>query len=114
MRQCSVREQCKNLISGVFVRAIRWYQRTISAATPPRCRYVPSCSHYALQAIERFGIFRGIVLAVLRILRCTPWNNGGIDDVPQRFSIFYRFRWSSAHEEPRLTPLEWDEEGKAQ
>ncbi|KFI60271.1 membrane protein insertion efficiency factor YidD [Bifidobacterium cuniculi] len=87
-----------------MVRAIRWYQRTISAGRPPVCRYYPSCSRYAIEAIERFGALRGGMLAMLRILRCRPWSDGGIDDVPARFSLLYRFSWSRAHEEPRLTP----------
>ena len=89
-------------------RAIRWYQRRISANTPPRCRYYPTCSRYAYEAIERFGALRGGLLAVLRLLRCRPWSRGGIDDVPQHYSVFYRFSWSKAHEEPRLTPLASD------
>ena len=84
---------------------IRWYQRRISPLFPPRCKYYPSCSAYAVTAISRFGVIRGLPLAVLRLLRCQPWVVGGIDDVPQRYSLFYRFRWSKAHEEPRLTPL---------
>ncbi|MDF7663144.1 membrane protein insertion efficiency factor YidD [Bifidobacterium sp. ESL0763] len=87
---------------------IRWYQRHISAHNPPCCKYYPSCSNYAVQAIARFGAARGALLAVLRLLRCRPWSLGGIDDVPRKFSIFYRFSWSSAHEEPRLTPLASD------
>lgn len=89
-------------------RAIRWYQRRISVNTPPRCRYYPTCSRYAYEAIDRFGACRGGLLAVLRLLRCRPWSRGGIDDVPQRYSVFYRFSWSKAHEEPRLTPLASD------
>ena len=88
-----------------MIRTIRWYQRYISANTAPCCRYYPSCSNYAIQAIDRFGCLRGGLLALLRILRCRPWSRGGIDDVPQLYSIFYRFSWSKAHEEPRLTPL---------
>ncbi|HAH53119.1 membrane protein insertion efficiency factor YidD [Bifidobacterium sp. UBA6881] len=88
-----------------LIAAIRWYQRNISAKTPPCCKYYPSCSHYAIQAIARFGCLRGGLLAILRLLRCVPWSCGGIDDVPQRYSVFYRFSWSKAHEEPRLTPL---------
>ena len=84
---------------------IRWYRRSVSPLFAPRCRYYPSCSAYAETAIRRFGALRGGMLAVLRLLRCRPWSEGGIDDVPQRFSPFYRFRWSKAHEEPRLTPL---------
>ncbi|WP_125964047.1 membrane protein insertion efficiency factor YidD [Bifidobacterium dolichotidis] len=83
-----------------MVRGVRWYQRRISATTPPCCRYYPSCSNYAIRAIERFGALRGGLLAVLRLLRCRPWSRGGVDDVPQRFSPFYRFHWSKAHEEP--------------
>lgn len=96
------------LASRALMAAIRWYQTTISPLTPPRCRYYPSCSAYAVTAIARFGALKGGLLAALRIARCMPWNAGGIDDVPQRFSLFYRFAWSKAHEEPRLTPAAWD------
>ncbi|MBB2955861.1 hypothetical protein FHX77_001298 [Bifidobacterium commune] len=88
--------------------AIRWYQRHISAGNPPCCKYYPSCSNYAVQAVTRYGAVRGGLLAALRLLRCRPWSNGGIDDVPQHYSVFYRFSWSRAHEEPRLTPLASD------
>lgn len=81
-----------------FIAAIRWYQRVISPGFPARCKYYPTCSAYALTAIERFGVFRGGALAVARLLRCQPWNNGGIDDVPATFSLFYRFRWSRAYQ----------------
>lgn len=90
--------------------AIRGYQRFISPLSAARCRYYPTCSQYALTAIGRFGAVRGLLLAMLRILRCTPFNDGGIDDVPRRFSIFYRFHWSKAHEEARLTPGVTDKE----
>lgn len=97
-------------VGELMVRAVRWYQRHFSAhRAVPCCRYYPSCSNYAIEAIERFGACRGGLLAVLRLLRCRPWSRGGIDDVPQRFSVFYRFSWSKAHEEPRLTPLPDDE-----
>ena len=58
------------------------YQRTISPLLGPRCRYYPSCSHYGYTAVERYGLLRGSVLAGWRILRCNPWSDGGIDDVP--------------------------------
>ncbi|KFI82758.1 hypothetical protein A9A89_0727 [Bifidobacterium psychraerophilum DSM 22366] len=87
---------------GILV-SIAWYRRAVSPLFPPRCKYLPTCSEYAQEAVERFGAIRGLSLAVLRLLRCRPWSDGGIDDVPQRFSLFYRFRWSKAHEEPRLT-----------
>jgi putative membrane protein insertion efficiency factor len=60
---------------------IRVYQRLISPLFGQRCRYYPSCSEYALQAIRRFGILRGLVLAGWRLLRCNPWSRGGFDPV---------------------------------
>jgi uncharacterized protein len=94
--------------SRVIFAAIRWYQHHISAVNSPCCKYYPSCSNYAIQAVTRYGAARGGLLAALRLLRCRPWSNGGIDDVPQHYSVFYRFSWSRAHEEPRLTPLASD------
>jgi uncharacterized protein len=60
---------------------IRLYQRLVSPAIAPRCKYEPSCSRYAVQAIERYGILRGSVLAAWRLLRCNPWSHGGYDPV---------------------------------
>ena len=60
---------------------IRLYQRVVSPALAPRCKYEPSCSRYAVQAIERYGILRGSVLAAWRVLRCNPWSHGGHDTV---------------------------------
>ncbi len=60
------------------------YQRWISPAFPPRCRYYPTCSHYAAEAIEELGPARGSVLAAWRVLRCNPLSGGGIDDVADR------------------------------
>ena len=63
---------------------IRLYQRVISPALPRRCKYHPSCSAYALQAIRTYGILRGVVLAGWRLLRCNPWSHGGFDPVEQQ------------------------------
>ena len=60
---------------------IRVYQRLISPLMGERCKYYPSCSEYAAQAIGRFGILRGLVLAGWRLLRCNPWSRGGFDPV---------------------------------
>lgn len=99
-----------SVAADAIVHLIRWYQRHWSAKRAVSCcKFYPSCSHYAIQAVRRYGAFRGGLLAVLRLLRCLPWSCGGIDDVPQRYSIFYRFPWSKAHEEPRLTPLVVDD-----
>jgi len=60
---------------------VRLYQRAISPALPSRCKYHPSCSEYAAQAVRRYGILRGVVLAAWRLLRCNPWSHGGVDFV---------------------------------
>ena len=60
---------------------VRFYQRAISPAIPARCKYYPSCSEYAVQAVRRYGVLRGIVLAAWRLLRCNPWSHGGVDKV---------------------------------
>jgi putative membrane protein insertion efficiency factor len=67
-----------------MVAAIRAYQRLISPMLGQRCKYYPSCSEYAAQAIGRFGILRGIVLAGWRVLRCNPWSHGGFDPVDEQ------------------------------
>ena len=71
--------------SRALVRApIELYARFISPGLPPRCRYEPSCSRYASQAISEFGILRGLILAGWRLLRCNPWSHGGFDPVGQQ------------------------------
>jgi putative membrane protein insertion efficiency factor len=57
------------------------YQRVISPALGPRCKYYPSCSEYALQAVRSYGVLRGLILAGWRLLRCNPWSHGGVDYV---------------------------------
>lgn len=61
---------------------VRLYQRYISPMSPPSCKFYPSCSSYAVTAIERHGLIRGGGMAAWRLLRCNPWNRGGVDDVP--------------------------------
>jgi putative membrane protein insertion efficiency factor len=69
------------IVRQVVVLPIRAYQRLVSPLLGPRCKYYPSCSEYAAQAVERYGILRGLVLAVWRLLRCNPWSLGGVDRV---------------------------------
>jgi uncharacterized protein len=66
---------------GILIAPIRLYQRAISPALPSRCKYHPSCSEYAVHAVRRYGVLRGVVLAGWRLLRCNPWSHGGVDFV---------------------------------
>ena len=61
---------------------IRFYRKRVSPATPPACRYTPTCSEYAYEAIEKYGAARGGLLAARRVLRCHPFRPGGHDPVP--------------------------------
>jgi putative membrane protein insertion efficiency factor len=66
----------------ILVGLIRLYQYLLSPLIGPHCRFQPTCSHYAVEAIERHGVLRGGWLAVRRIARCHPWGKSGIDPVP--------------------------------
>jgi uncharacterized protein len=68
-------------LQRIVLAPIRLYQGLISPALPRRCKYEPTCSRYAVQAVERYGILRGLVLAAWRLLRCNPWSDGGYDPV---------------------------------
>ena len=63
---------------------IRFYRKNISPNTPPSCKFTPTCSQYGLEAIERFGAFKGGFMTLWRILRCNPFSKGGYDPVPQK------------------------------
>jgi putative membrane protein insertion efficiency factor len=73
----------------VAIAPIRFYQRIVSPAIPQRCKYAPTCSAYATQAIREYGILRGLVLASWRLLRCNPWSHGGFDPVHDQ-RLFHR------------------------
>ena len=69
-------------MKGLFITMIRFYQRYISPLTPPACRYTPTCSQYTLEAIQKYGAFKGTWLGIKRICRCHPWGGSGYDPVP--------------------------------
>ncbi|MBR0155937.1 MAG: membrane protein insertion efficiency factor YidD [Clostridia bacterium] len=76
----------KGLFGRMVVSLIRGYQRHISAYTKPHCRFIPTCSQYAIEAVETHGAFKGSFLALWRILRCNPFSKGGYDPVPPKKS----------------------------
>ncbi|HKX53499.1 MAG TPA: membrane protein insertion efficiency factor YidD [Nitrosospira sp.] len=69
-------------MSRIIIAFIRLYQYCLSPFLGPSCRFSPSCSHYACEALARHGAGRGIILSVWRIVRCNPWSRGGYDPVP--------------------------------
>jgi putative membrane protein insertion efficiency factor len=86
-------------MSRVAIGLIRVYQRVLSPLLGPRCKYYPSCSQYAVQAIGRYGILRGSVLAAWRLLRCNPFSHGGYDPVSAQ-----RLFRAPAHHHPAPHP----------
>lgn len=81
----------KRSLAGVLLAPIRAYQRFVSPALPRRCKYYPTCSAYAVDAVREFGVLRGVVLAVWRLLRCNPFSHGGYDPVEAQ-TLFRRGR----------------------
>ena len=74
----------KRFLSALLIAPIRLYQRWISPAFAPRCRYYPTCAAYAIEAIRELGPIRGLILAGWRLLRCNPFSHGGIDEISDR------------------------------
>nr|WP_314289210.1 membrane protein insertion efficiency factor YidD [uncultured Capnocytophaga sp.] len=66
----------------LFIYMVRFYQVVVSPLKPPTCRYTPTCSQYALEALKRYGAFKGGWLAVKRLCSCHPWGGSGYDPVP--------------------------------
>ena len=72
----------KVLLAKPFIWLVRGYQLFISPFVPPSCRFHPTCSHYAIEALQKHGAIHGLWLAIRRIARCHPWHPGGQDPVP--------------------------------
>ena len=68
-------------MKGLVLAALRAYKRHVSPLLPPACRYLPTCSEYALEAVERHGVLKGLALAAKRVLSCNPFSRGGFDPV---------------------------------
>lgn len=84
----------------VLIALVRGYQFFISPFFPTSCRYYPTCSHYAIDALKIHGFFKGFILATWRILRCNPWSDGGEDPVPQANTpLFHRSSMCNGHHE---------------
>ena len=71
-----------SLASRAVIGALKFYKRQISPGLPPACRFIPTCSEYACQAVEKYGAVKGGYLAARRVLRCNPFHEGGYDPVP--------------------------------
>ncbi|HEX7292312.1 MAG TPA: membrane protein insertion efficiency factor YidD [Conexibacter sp.] len=86
----------RSVLRAVVLAPIRAYRRVVSPLLPPRCKYAPTCSHYAEQAVREYGILRGLILAGWRLLRCNPWSHGGYDPVHEQRLFRPRPRRSTA------------------
>ena len=77
-------------MKALLLALIRFYRRAISPLRPPCCRFIPTCSQYALEAVEKYGAWKGGWLALWRILRCNPFCKGGYDPVPSALDTTIR------------------------
>ncbi len=75
-------KQLFKLLAVPFILLIKIYQLLISPLFPPSCRFTPTCSHYSIEALKKYGIFKGGWLSIKRILKCHPWGDSGYDPVP--------------------------------
>ena len=90
-----------SLGARIVLAPVRAYQRFISPALPRRCKYHPTCSAYAVQAVQSYGILRGVVLAGWRVLRCNPFSHGGFDPVSAQTLFNAPRRPDSSHSQAR-------------
>jgi uncharacterized protein len=80
------------MLKTVLLLIIKFYQKFISPLKPPTCRFYPTCSHYGLESVKRFGAIRGGYLTIKRIVKCHPLHPGGFDEVPQEWNGFFKQR----------------------
>ena len=92
------------MLKKPLIALLRLYQRIISPLKPvPSCRFSPTCSQYAIEAIEEWGIFIGVMLAVWRVLRCNPYCRGGHDPVPKRYRKRCVIKLTKKHKQSEKT-----------
>lgn len=82
-----------------FIFLVQGYQKFISPILPPSCRYYPTCSNYMIDALKKHGLILGLIMGIARIIRCNPFIRGGVDPVPNKFTIF-RNRHPEKYEDP--------------
>ena len=82
MTRSSLTKQLRKVFTQLLLPPIYFYKGAISPLTPPSCRFTPSCSTYAIEALKKHGPLKGLYLALRRILRCHPWGGHGYDPVP--------------------------------
>lgn len=82
---------------------IKFYRKFVSPLKQPCCKYYPTCSKYALDALKKHGFIKGSILCVWRILRCNPYSNGGVDYVPEKFYL-YTLKSRAKREEKEKNP----------
>ena len=80
----NILNRLNHLLAEMLLLPIYFYRNCISPLTPPSCRFTPTCSQYAIEAIRKHGPFKGLYLAIRRLLRCHPWGGSGYDPVPPK------------------------------
>ncbi len=83
-------KRISKLLQHIVLLPVYFYRLFISPLKPPSCRYTPTCSSYAIDAVKKHGIFKGTWMATLRILSCNPWGGSGYDSVPDKFQWWRR------------------------
>ncbi|WP_460033357.1 membrane protein insertion efficiency factor YidD [Megalodesulfovibrio paquesii] len=97
-------------LAGLVIWCIKGYQTVLSPCLPRSCRFWPTCSEYAIGAVRAHGLVAGMLLGAWRILKCNPWNSGGVDPVPERLPAWMR-RLARQHVEQAERPMPCEASG---
>jgi hypothetical protein len=85
-------KKINNVFALIFILPIMVYKYFISVLLPPACKFYPTCSVYAIEALKKYGVIKGSYLSIIRIIRCSPLSYGGFDPVPDSFSFYRRIK----------------------